>query len=199
LYGIAYTPDGSKIVLPDLSNGCTAVGMRTVTVATGGSTFIDLTTSTVPQGIAVMPNANSALIMLGVTGTTVKRVSLSSGGITTIPGTGATYRVAITPDNAAAWMTSDSDIKKLDLATNAVTTGSAFSSGGDIRITPDGSKAVVCAAFSAAVIQLSNGATLATFPNGCSRIAIPADGKYAYLTTGAGSGTGGTVRVIRIP
>jgi YVTN family beta-propeller protein len=199
LYGMAYTPDGARIVLPDLSNGCTIEGMRTVTIANGTSTFIDLSTNTVPQGIAVMPNANSALITLGVTGTAVKRVNLSTGAVTTITGTGATFGVAITPDNASAVVGGWTEgIKRIDLGTNSVSTPLTFS-GSEIAITPDGAKAVATGDFSTAVVQLSNNTVLATFPNGSSRVAITADGKYALLTTGAGSGTSGTVRIIRIP
>jgi hypothetical protein len=197
LYGLAYTPDGSKIVLPDLSDGCTSNGLRIVTVATGTTQFTAI--SGTGPGVAIMPNGTSALISGGVTGTQMKRVNLSTLAVTNITGTGATYGVAITPDNGSAVVGAYNDgIKRVDLTTNTISSVNAFT-GSEVAITPDGAKAVVVGDFNTAVLQLSTNATLATYSTLGSRVAITPDGKYALITQGAGSGLGGTIRIIRIP
>ncbi|HEY6211699.1 MAG TPA: Ig-like domain-containing protein [Vicinamibacterales bacterium] len=201
LYGIAYTPDGTRIVLPDLSNGCTAEGVRIVTIASGASQFVDFNTGNVLIGIAVMPNGNSALVAGGPTGTSVRRLNLSTNAITSIPGTGGTYGVAISPDNSTAFVTgySQTAIQRIDLGTNAASAGAATGSASGVAFTPDGTKAVVAADFNTYIVKVSDNSILATVPNGGSTVAITPDGKYALVSTGGGSGASGVVRIIRIP
>lgn len=205
LYDIAYVPDGSKVVFPDLSDGCTQEGMRIVTLASSAQTFVNLNTSAVPQGIAVMPNGNSALVTLGITGTSVRRINLSTLAVTTISGTSSSFGVAVLPDNTAAVVASgQSDtIKRIDLNANTSSPIVAFSSNQywrNVAITPDGTKAVVVGDFTAAVISLSTNSIVATFPNGGNGVAVTPDGKHALITAlASGSSSSGILRVIRIP
>lgn len=205
LYDIAYIPDGTKVVFPDLSNGCTLEGVRIITLATGAQTFVNLNTSAVAQGIAVMPNGTSALVTLGATGTSMRRVDLSTLAVTTITGTSSTFGVAVLPDNTAAVVSSgQSDtIKRINLATNAASAIVPFSSNQfwrNLALTPDGTKAVVVGDFSSAVISLATNAILATFPNGGSGVAVTTDGRHALITSlSSGAGSSGILRVIRIP
>lgn len=198
LYDIQYTPDGLKAVLPDLSSGCTQTGLRLLTLATAAQAFVPV--SGAGQGVAVMPNGNSAIVTGGVTGTTVKRVDLATNAVTTITGTSSTFGVAVLPDNTAAIVASgQSDtIKRIDLATNTASVVVAFSSNQywrNVAITPDGTKAVVVGDFTSAVITLATNSVV-TFPNGGSAVAITPDGKHALITSGASTGL---LRVIRIP
>ena len=205
LYDIAYVPDGTKVVFPDLSDGCTQQVMRTVTLATAAQASVNLSTSAVAQGIAVMPNGNSALITLGVTGTAIRRVNLSTNAVTTISNTSSSFGIAVLPDNTAAILASgpSDTIKRIDLTANTSSTVVAFSSNQfwhNIALTPDGTKAVVVGDFTSAVIQLSTNAILATYPNGGSGVAVTPDGKLALITAlSSGSNTSGVLRVIRIP
>ena len=199
LYDVQYTPDGAKAVLPDLSAGCTQTGMKTITLSSGAQSFLQV--SGTGEGIAVMPNGHSAIITGGVLGTSVKRVNLSTNAVTTISGTSSTFSAAVLPDNTAAIVTSGpgESVKRIDLATNTVSTIAAFGSNQywrNIAITPDGTKAVVVADFTSAVISLTSNAIVATFPNGGRAVAITPDGKTGLITDGAGSGV---LRVIRIP
>jgi len=205
LYDIAYTPDGTKVVFPDLSSGCTQEGLRTVTVATAATTFVNLSTSAVPLGVAVMSNGNSALVTLGITGTSIKRVNLSTSAVTTISNTSSSFGVAVLPDNTAAVVASGQGdtIKRIDLAANTSSSIVAFDSNQywhNVAITPDGTKAVVVGDFTSAVISLSTNAIIATFPNGGAGVAVTPDGNYALITAlSSGSSSSGILRVIRIP
>ena len=199
LYDIQYTPDGTRAVLPDLSAGCTQTGMKTITLSTGAQSFLQV--SGTGEGIAVMPNGQSAILTGGVVGTSVKRVNLSTNAVTTISGTSSTFSAAVLPDNTAAIVTSGpgESVKRIDLASNTVSTIAAFGSNQywrNIAITPDGTRAVVVADFTSAVISLTANSILATFPNGGRAVAITPDGKLGLITDG---GSSGVLRVIRIP
>jgi DNA-binding beta-propeller fold protein YncE len=205
LYDIAYTPDGLKVVFPDLSNGCTQSHLRIVTLATAAQVSVNLNTNAVPIGVAVMPNGNSALVTLGVTGTSMRRVDLSSLAVTTIAGTSSTYGVAVLPDNSAAIVNSgpSETIKRITLSTNTVSNVVAFDGGTywhGLALTPDGTKAVVVGDFATAVISLATNTVVATFPSGGSGVAVTPDGKYALVTSlSSGSPGSGVLRVMRIP
>lgn len=205
LYDIAYTPDGLKVVFPDLSSGCTQQHLRIVTLASASHTSVNLNTSGVAQGVAVMPNGNSALVTLGVTGTTMRRVDLSTLAVTTISGTSSSFGVAVLPDNSAAIVNSgpSDTIKRIALGTNTASNVVAFNGNQywhSVALTPDGTKAVVVGDFSTAVISLATNSILATIPNGGSGVAVTPDGKHALVTAlGSGSSASGILRVIRIP
>jgi streptogramin lyase len=179
--------------------------MRIITLSSGAQQFVDLSTGAVPQGIAVMPNGSSALVTLGITGTSIKRVNLSTLAVTTITSTGPTFGVAVLPDNTAAVVAAGQQdtMKRLDLTGNTTSTIVAYGSNTNphnVALTPDGTKAVVVGDFTTAVISLSTNAILATFPNGGSSVAVTPDGKYGLVTSlTSGSASSGVIRVLRIP
>ena len=201
LYDVAYTPDGIRIVLPDLSNGCGIEGLRLITLATGAQTFVNI--SGAGNGVAVMPNGDSALNTRGILGTTLRRMNLASSAVVTINNTSSSFGVAVTPDSSQAIVASGEGdtIKRINLATNTVVGATPFGSNQDyhnVAITPDGSQAVVVGDFNTALISLTTDTVVTLYPDGGSNVAISPDGKSAYISAYV-SGNNVLLKVIRIP
>lgn len=205
LYDIAYTPDGSKVALVDAeggASGCATYGLRLITVASGASQLIPGSFGGW-QGIAIMPNGHSALITPGVNSGSITRINLSTQTVTAIPGTGTTFGIAVTPDNTTAIAAGGGNgiVKRIALATNGVSDGANVTSSQgwhNVAITPDGAKAVVLGGGStSSIIQLSDNSVVATIPTGGNYVTITPDGKYTLFTVGTGSS--GTLRIVRIP
>ena len=198
-YDIAITPDGARAVLPNLSPAnCTQSGIDIVNIASGAVAFVNLSTSGVPYGVAILPNGTQALITTYNLTTSIKTVSLATSAVGTITGVGDSYAVAVTPDNATALVTSGNDIKRITLATGAIAATIVYTANASYRhiaITPDGTKAVVVGIGDVAIISLADNTILAKYPISGGNVAIAPDGKTALIT----DGSNGRLGVIRIP
>ena len=62
---------------------------------------IDLASSASAFGVALTPDGGSAIVTRGILTTSVKRVDLAGGGLTTISNTSSSFGVAVTPASAA--------------------------------------------------------------------------------------------------
>ena len=148
--------------------------------------------------MAILPDGASALVSLGILGTSVKRVALAGGAVTDIINTSSSFGIAITPDGSEALIASgDGDtIKRVSLASNAVTGSIEYASNQDphnIAITPDAALAVAVGSFNVGVLSLSSGTVVKTFSGGGRSVAITPDGRRALVTLGS------TVRVFDLP
>jgi DNA-binding beta-propeller fold protein YncE len=202
LYGIAITPDGSAAVMPDFNAGCTSDVVDIITLP--GATLANaypLSTSATAFGAAVTPDGASALITRGVTATSMRRLDLSSGAVTTISNTSSTYGVAVTPDGMTALATSGSGdtVKLISLTTNAVTGSIAYASNsdvGNIAIAPGGQTAVVVGDFDVGILSIATSSVVTKLPGAGRSVAITPDGKRALFT---GAGASGKLHVIKLP
>ena len=194
LYDVAYTPDGSSILLPDLGSSCISNVLRVITLATQAQDTVTLGNNDFGQGVAVMPNGDSALVTIGIVGNHIVRVSGATHAVTDIPNTSSSFGVAVTPDSSQAVITSGQGdaVKRIDLATNSVVGSVSFDSNQsfhNVAITPDGSYAVVVGDFNTALISLKTDSIVAQYPDGGSNIAISPEGKIAYVSAYDGSNT----------
>jgi len=201
LYDIAYTPDGTKAVFPDLSSGCTLDGIRTITLASQAQNFVQI--SAQGGGIAVMHNGDSALVTGGILGTFVDRMNLSTHAVTSVTGTSSTFGIAVTPNSRQAVTASGfgDTVKRIDLLTDAVVGATPYASNystHNVAITPDGYRAVVVGGSDTALISLIDDTVLTLYPDGGDSVAISPDGKFAYVSIYV-SGNIVKLHVIRIP
>jgi DNA-binding beta-propeller fold protein YncE len=203
LYGLAIKKDGSAAVMPDFNAGCINDVLDVIPLASMAVLkAIPLGTSATAFGVAVTPDGASALVTRGITTTSIKRVDLATGALTTIAGTSSSFGVAVTPDGATALVTSGQGdtVKPIALATNTLGTPIDFESNQEVcnvAIAPDGQHAVVVGTFEVGVLSL--GATPAVvrrlaITGRC--VAIAPDGTRAYVT---GAGAGGKLHVIKLP
>jgi DNA-binding beta-propeller fold protein YncE len=202
LYGLAIKADGSAAVMPDVSGGCINDVLDVIPLPGSAiSKGLPLGTSATAFGVAVTPDGATALVTRGVTATSMRRVDLGTGVVTTIAGTSSTFGVAITPDGATALVTSGpgDTVKPIVLATGAVGTPIAFESNSEVcnvAIAPDGKHAVVVGSFNVAVLSLAPNAVV-RMPAVAGRcVAIAPDGSRAFVT---GAGVGGKLYVIKLP
>jgi DNA-binding beta-propeller fold protein YncE len=202
LYGIAIKADGSAALLPDLSGGCTKDVLDVIPLpGTAISPAIDLSAAGGGFGVAVTPDGASALITKGILSTSVLRVALPGGGLTTIPNTSSSFGVAVTPDGKEALVTSGEGdtIKRISLATNAVTDAITFDTNqdvGNLAIAPNGKVAVAVGDFKVGVINLADGSVTSTFSLAGRSVAITPDSRRALVT---GAGATGQIYVIALP
>jgi DNA-binding beta-propeller fold protein YncE len=202
LYGLAVEADGSAVLVPDFNGGCTSDVLDVVPLP--GSTIVKqlpLGTSATAFGVAVTPDGASALVTRGITATSIRRVDLAGGGVTTISGTSSTYGVAVTPDGKTAYVTSgDGDtVKPITLSNNTVGTPIDFASNSEvcnIALTPDGAHAVVVGDFSTAVLDLAAGTVAMSYTIAGRCVAITPDGTRALVT---GAGAAGKLYVVKLP
>jgi hypothetical protein len=202
LYGLAIKPDGSAVVIPDLAASCTKDVLDVAALPGGAITkTIDLATTAGSFGVALTPDGAFALVTHGVLGTSIKRVDLAAGALTTITDTSSSYGVAVTADGKEALVASGpgEPIKRVSLATNAVTGSITFGSNqdvGNIAVTPGGQVAVVVGDFAVGVLTLADGKVAAKYELAGRSVAITPDGARALVT---GAGATGQVYVIGLP
>jgi DNA-binding beta-propeller fold protein YncE len=202
LYGIAIKADGSAAVMPDFNGGCTKDVLDVIPLpGTTISSAIDLASSAGEFGVAVTPDGASAIVTRGVLTTTVKRVDLAGGGLTTISNTSSSFGVAVTADGKEALVTSGEGetIKRISLVTNAVTGTIMFETNqdvGNIGIAHGGAVAVAVGDFKVGVLSLADGSVTSTFSLTGRSVAVTPDGHRALVT---GAGAGGKVYVLALP
>jgi DNA-binding beta-propeller fold protein YncE len=190
LYDIAVTPDGASAVTTMFNGSC--VTNSVAMIALGGPSLGS--TYPIPAqltgGIAVATDGGSALVALGILGSTVSRVALSDGAITDITGTSSSFGIAVIPNGSEALVASgDGDtIKRVSLSSNSVTGSIDYASNQDphnLAITPDGSLAVAVGSFDVGVLALATGTVAKRFSGGGRSVAITPDGKRALVTQGS--------------
>jgi DNA-binding beta-propeller fold protein YncE len=199
-YGLAIKADGSAAVVPDFNGGCTKDVLDVVPLP--GSTIakaIDLGTSATAFGVALTPDGATALVTRGVTTTSIKRVDLASGTVTTIMNTSASFGVAVTPDGKKALVTSGEldTVKQIDLTTNTVGAPIVFDTNEEvcnIAITPSGKYAIAVSGVRSALLSLDTGEPLEQYAGSGRCVAIAPDGSRAFVTNVAGK-----LFVIKLP
>jgi DNA-binding beta-propeller fold protein YncE len=202
LSDVAYLPAGGTAVLPDLSAGCTAMGLSTfaTNVATPNFGFVNFSDTNDPWGVAVSPDGSFALVTMELDSFLYKVTFPSAVSHLSLPSTSG--GVAITPDGTKAVVAS-ANIEVISLADNSMTSISLVDDtpGSDfhnVAITPDGSEAVVVGSSSVQVISLTSQSVLSSYPDpagGETSVALSPDGTTAFVTDEAN----GWVRVLQIP
>jgi DNA-binding beta-propeller fold protein YncE len=201
-YGLAIKADGSAAVVPDFNAGCTMDVLDVVPLpGTAIAKAIALGTSATAFGVALTPDGASALVTRGVTTTSIKRVDLATGTVTTIANTSSSFGVAVTPDGKTALVASGEldTVKPIDLATNTVGTPITFDTNEEvcnIAITPNGKLAVAVGGVRTGLLSLETGQPLAQYAGTGRCVAIAPDGGRAFVT---GAGAGGKLFVIKLP
>ncbi len=198
LYDIALTTDGARAVTTMFNGSCVTNTLTVITLDDGAIENQYPITGSLAAGVAVVGDGSSVLVSRGIVGTQIDRVALSGGQVTNITDTSSSFGIALTPNGAEALIASgDGDtIKRLSLATNAVTGSIDYASNQDphnIAISPDGALAVVAGSFDVGVLSLASGEVLWTFSGGGRSVAITPDGQRALVTRGS------TVRVYSLP
>lgn len=198
---IAYFPNGAA-ALPDLSPGCSAMGLSTFDPILNDPrfAFTNFADTNDPYGVAVSADGAFALVTMELDhrlyrvdypGATVSHLVLSS----------TSAGVAITPDGTKA-VVAEATLDIVDIATGAITPialSGADTPGGDfhnVAITPDGEVAVVVGEASIQFVSLLDHTVLAAYPaNTGTSVAVSPDGWFAYVTDKGN----GWVRVLPIP
>ncbi len=196
---VAYLPGGTEAVIPDLSAGCSAMGMSRFSVGGGSSfTFVNFNDTNDPFGVAVTPDGTTALVTMELS-RKVYKVTLP-GTVTPISVPSTSAGIAVSPDGSTA-VVAGSDVDFIHLADGAVTTLSLTSDspGSDfhnVAITADGSKAVVVGGSTIQVLSLASRSVVSSYPatTGTS-VALSPDGTTAFVTDQGN----GWVRVLQIP
>ncbi len=196
---IVYFPSGTEAAIPDLSGGCTAMGLSTFSPSgTPAFTFINFNDTNDPTGVAISPTGSTAVVTM-LLDSKVYKVTFPST-VTPISISSTSAGVAITPDGTKAVVAAN-NVEVITLSTDSVTSISLTndSPGGDfhnVAITPDGTEAVVVGSASIQVISLANNTVLSSYPaTGGTSVAISVDGKTAFVSDMGD----GWVRVLQIP
>ena len=167
LSDVAYFPTGNEAAIPDLSSGCTAMGLTTFApnLAAPSFQFANFSDTNDPFGVAVSPTGTFALVTM-LLDDTVYKVTFPST-VTPIPVSSTTSGVAITPDGTKA-VVAGGTVDVITLSTASVasvasndTPGSDFH---NVAITPDGAKAVVVGNATVQVLSLANNTILSSYP-----------------------------------
>jgi DNA-binding beta-propeller fold protein YncE len=199
LSDVAYFPDGVRAAIPDLSGGCTAMGLSTF-LPTGGPSFqfVNFNDTNNPSGLAITPDGADVLVTMELDRRLYKVTIPSTVTYLTLPST--TAGVAITPDGTKA-VVAGTDVYVVTLSSGAVATVPLLNDtpGGDfhnVAITPDGARAVVVGANTIQVISLATNTIVVSYPAfGATGVAISADGFTAFVSDRGN----GWVRVVAIP
>jgi len=198
-FGVAATPDGSKVYVANDSVPGTVSVIDTTTNTVVGSTGIGLqiVDSASPVGVAVAPDGSKVYVA------TVIRTGRGSAGvsvidtttnavITTIPVFRSNTGVAVTPDGGKVYVTTPlssrgrSTVSVIDTTTNTVSTAIVVGAGSaGVAVTPDGSKVYVASSISntVSVIDTTTNMVGATIPVGSSPfgVAVTPDGSKVYV------------------
>jgi YVTN family beta-propeller protein len=140
-YGVAVTPDGSKVYVANANSGTVSV------IATASNTVAaTITVGTTPQGVAVTPDG-SKVYVTNFGSHTVSVIATASNTVTdTITVGNGPQGVAVTPDGGTVYVANEAsnDVSVIATASDTVeTTISAGSSPTGVAVTPDGSKLYV--------------------------------------------------------
>jgi DNA-binding beta-propeller fold protein YncE len=201
LSDVAYFPSGTLAAMPDLSGGCSAMGLSTFDPDTNppGFGFVNFSDTNNPTGIAITPDGLTALVTMQLD-SRLYRVAFPGGTVSHLSLPSFSSGVAVTPDGTRAVVAS-SDVEVVTLADGSLTpiTLDGDAPNGDfhnVAITSDGSMAVVVGGASVQVISLTSNTVLSHYPaqNGTS-VAVSPDGTTAFVSD---SGDG-WVRVVQIP
>jgi DNA-binding beta-propeller fold protein YncE len=201
LSDIAYFPSGTLAAIPDLSGGCTAMGLSYFDPDASPSqfTFVNFSDTNNPLGVAITPDGFTALVTMQLDSRLYK-IAFPGGTVSHLSLPSFSSGVAITPDGTRAVVaSSDVEVVTLSDGSLAPITLDGDSPNGDfhnVAITADGSMAVVVGGASVQVISLADNTVLSHYPaqNGTS-VAVSPDGMTAFVTD---SGDG-WVRVLQIP
>ncbi len=199
LSDVAYFPDGVMAAIPDLSSGCSAMGLSTF-LPTGAPSFqfVNFNDTNDPFGLAITPDGTTVLVTMELDHRLFRITMPSTVNYLSLPSTSA--GVAITPDGSKA-VVAGADVYVVTMSTGSVATVplTGDTPGGDfhnVAITPDGAEAVVVGAGTIQVISLTDNTVVATYPaTGGTNVALSADGFSAFITDKGN----GWVRVIEIP
>ena len=199
LSDVAYFPGGTKAAIPDLSSGCSQMGLSTFS-PTSSSTFafVNFNDTNNPSAVAITPDGTTALVTMELDRKVYKVTLPSTVTPITVPSTSA--GIAITPDGTKA-LVAGSDLFVITLSNDAVTSISLTndSPGGDfhnVAITPDGTKAVVAGLASIQVVSLATSTVIGSYPGtGATSVAVSPDGKTAFVS----DTLNGWVRVVQLP
>jgi DNA-binding beta-propeller fold protein YncE len=197
---IAYFPTGARAALPDLSPGCSAMGLTTFGASPAPSSFafVNFSDTNDPMGVAISPDGTFALVTMLLDSRLYRVTFPSTVAHLSLSATSA--GVAITPDGTKA-VVAEATADVINLADNSITPVSLLNDtpGGDfhnVAITPDGTKAVVVGSSTVQVISLTDNTIAASYPASTGNsIALSKDGLTAFVTDGGN----GWVRVIQIP
>ncbi len=191
--GIAITADGSKAVVANsIGHSISVIDLSSNTVTSTiptpcvGSTLYD---------IAVTPDGTRAVLgdlSSGCTQSGLDVVSIASGAIAFVNfgSYNGPFGVAVTPDGSSVLTTNGilgTSIKRMNLATNALTTISGTSASFGVAVTPDGTTALLASGGgdTVKVISLASNTVTATIPYGSNQnthnVAITADGSKAVV------------------
>ena len=199
LSDVAYFPTGTQAAIPDLSGGCSAMGLSTFSPASASTfAFVNFNDTNDPFGVAVSPNGAFALVTMALD-KKVYKVTFP-GTVTPIAMPSESAGVAITPDGMTA-VVAGTDLYAITLSNNAVTTIPLTndSPGGDfhnLAVTPDGAHAVVVGASTIQIVALASDTVVGSYPaTGGTNLAISPDGHTAFVT----DRINGWVRVLQIP
>ncbi len=195
-YGIAASPDGSKVFVANYSDGTVSV------ISTATNTVIDTISiggGAEPYVLAVSPDG-STLYVGNYSVDTVSVVSTATDTIThtisTVDGSfSGVYGLAVSPDGSRLWVANyDSSSVSVINTSGYTQIGSTIPVGlepYDVKLTPDGTKAYVAnyGAGTVTVIDtISRATSTVQVGNLPINIAFSDDGTYAYVTN-YGDGT----------
>lgn len=188
MYDITTTPDSASAVTTMLSSSCTSNTLGVVALASASlTTTFPITPISAGLG-ALTPDGKDALLSLGILGTSIQRVSLSNGAVTTISSTSVSLGIAVRPDGGEALVVSgDGDtVNRVSLSSNTVTGAIDYAGNQDshnVAITPDGSHAVVVGSFNVGLLSLAGaGSVVCKWSGGGRSVAITPNPARALVT-----------------